>query len=107
MDSSALLDRDITSREYILRYAEDVLHDQRELLAIYAIDHAGDLGEALFEQELFDGDVHVAADGIQLFIGEENLGLNYPFTHTELREAIADLDAEVEANAEPDDGRDG
>ncbi len=107
MDSSALLDRAITSREYVLRYAEDVLHDQRELLAFYAIDQAGDIEEALFEQELFDGDVQVEPDGIQLVIGEENLGLNYPFTHTELREAITDLEVQVAANAEVDDGRNG
>lgn len=102
IDSKVFLDRDITSREYILRYSEDVFHDQQELLEFFGIDQINDLEEVLYEQELFDGDVQVEPQGIQLFIGKENLGLNYPFTRAELSEAIADLVAEAEEAFEAD-----
>ena len=43
VDSCLFLNESITSREYVLRYADDVVHDQQELLAAFAVADADEL----------------------------------------------------------------
>jgi len=51
----------------------------------------------LYCQHDFDGEVELHATGIQLFLGPEKLGLEYPFTLDELRKVISDLEDDVNA----------
>jgi len=60
LDSEVSLDADITSREYGLRDAEDVIHDEQDLFAHFAVDDAGALTDTL----QFDGDVLTHPEGL-------------------------------------------
>ncbi len=97
MDSAMFLDAEITSREYVLRYAEEVIRNEAELLVAVRAHTVGDVENALYCQQEFDGEVELHATGIQLFLGRENLGLEYPFTLDELRKVISDLEDDVNA----------
>ncbi len=91
VDSKIFLDPAITSRDYVLRYAGDVVHDQIELLAAFSLDTPEDLEDVLYADHDFDGDVLVRDDGVELVVGQEGTGLNYPFTVTELRDLAVEL----------------
>jgi len=82
MDSAMFLDAEITSREYVLRYAEEVIRDEAELLLGVRVHTVGDVENALYCQQEFDGEVELHATGIQLFLGRENLGLTTPLRST-------------------------
>ena len=91
VDSALFLDPEITSREYGLRHAHDVVHDEAELLAAFALDRAGDLEDVLYADHDYDGDVIVNDDGVELLVGREGTVLEYPFRVTELRELADEL----------------
>ena len=103
VDPRLFLDEDVTSREYVLRYADDVVHDEAGLRAVFDIERATDLEDVLCTDHEFDGDVMVTDDGVELFVGRDSIGCQYPFTATELR-ALADelADAEDEVEDEED-----
>ncbi len=82
MDSAMFLDAEITSREYVLRYAEEVIRNEAELLLAVRVHTVGDVENALYCQQEFDGEVELHATGIQLFLGRENLGLTTPLRST-------------------------
>jgi hypothetical protein len=85
IDSQVFLDADITSREYVLRYADGIIHDEQELLTGLDVDDARGIEDALE----FDGDVELLPDGVDLRSGTGGTGFSYPFALTELR-ALAD-----------------
>ena len=95
MSSTAFLDREVTCREYVLRYAEDVVHCEAELLAAYGSSDGSELEDALCNQKEFDGDVLVQPDEIEMSLGIHHISLTHPFTLTELREVITDLEHEI------------
>jgi len=94
VDSALFLDPEITSREYVLRYAPDVIHNEGELLAALGAEDRDAVEDTLYAEEEFDGEVEVHDDGIELSFAGDNLGLTYPFTLSEMREVITDLEAE-------------
>lgn len=55
--------REITSREYVLRHARDVVHDQDELLSAFGLTSAGHLEDVLWADHELDGDVRVDHQG--------------------------------------------
>jgi hypothetical protein len=91
VDSSIFLDPEITSREYVLRHAPDVVHDESELLAAFDVTSAGDLEDMLYADYEVDHDLIARADGIEFYAGRISTGLQYPFTVTELRELADEL----------------
>lgn len=97
VDSGVFLDAEITSREYVLCYAEEVICNEAEFLLAVRVHTVGDVENALYCQQEFDGEIELRATGIQLFLGRENHGLEYPFTLDELREVISDLEDDVNA----------
>ncbi len=62
VDSATFLDPEITSREYVLRHADDVAHDGPGLLAMLEIEDAAAIEGVL----AIDGDVDLLADGIEV-----------------------------------------
>ena len=94
VDSALFLDPEITSREYGLRHATDVVHDQAELIAAFSLDRAGDLEDLLYADHDYDGDVIVNDDEVELLVGREGTVLEYPFRVTELRELADELAVE-------------
>jgi len=85
IDSRVFQDADITSREYVLRYADGVVHDEQELLTVLDVDDARGIEDALE----FDGELELLPDGVDLRSGTAGTGFSYPFALSELR-ALAD-----------------
>lgn len=80
LDSKVFLDDAITSREYVLRYSDQVVHNAEELFATLGIP--ADLQE--LEGVLdFHGSVVLYDDVVDLVIGMEGTGLAYPFEISE------------------------
>ena len=86
VDPRLFLDQEVTSREYLLRYAEDVIHDEVDLLEAFDLERADDLEDVLYADHEFDGDVRITDEGVELFVGRDSIGWTYPFTATELRD---------------------
>jgi hypothetical protein len=86
VDSGLFLDVDLTSRDYVLRYSDDVVFDLAGLLAAYDVEDAVDVENALHCQHDFDGDLLVREEGIELYMGSYGYPLDYPFAVSELRE---------------------
>ncbi len=93
VDSKLFLDPEITSREYVLRHARDVVHDQDELLSAFDLARSGDLEDILCTDHEYDGNVRVDQHGVEFIFGREGTRFSYPFTITELRELVEELAA--------------
>lgn len=87
VDPSLFLDPDITSREYVLRYAGDVVYDSAMLLTSFDVADESGLEDALD----FHGTVVLYDDGVDLVIGTDGVGLSYPFRAIDLRELADEL----------------
>ena len=85
IDPRVFHDPAITSREYALRYADDMFFDQADLVAGLQLDAVGDLEDLLYTEEGFDGDVVASAEGVELILGRVGTLLEYPFRESELR----------------------
>lgn len=94
VDPRVFLDPDVTYREYGLRYADDVIHDEVDLVDALGLAATEDLEDRLFTEEDFDDDVVATPDGVELFDGRIGTILEYPFRETELRELTRELAAE-------------
>jgi hypothetical protein len=88
MDSAIFLDPQITSREYALRHAYDVIHDLTELLRKLRVEDRDELEDVLD----FDGSVDLMEDGLELRVGTIGTGLNYPFTLAELHSLVSEVE---------------
>ncbi len=90
LDSKIFLKDAITSREYVLRYSDQVVHNAEELFA--AMHIPADLQE--LEGALdFVGSVVLYEDQVDLVIGCVGTGLAYPFEISELHTLADDLQA--------------
>jgi hypothetical protein len=85
VDSSLFLDEAITSREYVSRYGGQVIRDRSELFSVFDVPDSEHLEDVLE----FHGDVVLQHHGVELVVGTEGLGLQYPFTAEDLT-ALAD-----------------
>ena len=95
LDSALFLDREITSREYILRYAKDVVFDQKQLLDAIHVDEVSGVEDWLCTEAEFDGDVICRDDEVELIMEAVGTALPYPFTVTELLNLAEELAVEV------------
>jgi hypothetical protein len=91
VDSALFLEPEITSREYVLRHAPDVVHNELELATAFGLEDATDLEDVLYAEHELDHDVRLLEDGIEFYAEGEGTGLTYPFTVTELRELADEL----------------
>ncbi|WP_456598804.1 PGN_0703 family putative restriction endonuclease [Blastococcus sp. SYSU DS0616] len=85
VDSSLFLDESITLSEYVARYGGKVIKDPAELLAVFEVSDADHLEDLL----QFHGNVVLDDHGIELQVGTEGFGLEFPFTAEDLT-ALAD-----------------
>ena len=89
MDPAVFLDPGLTSREYVLRYAPDVVWDEDGLAAALGVESVDAVEDALD----WDGDLEAEADGVYLRVGTTATGFSYPFRLSALQELAAELEA--------------
>jgi hypothetical protein len=89
MDPAVFLDCEITSPEYVLRYAPDVVWGQAGLAAALGVETPDQVEDALD----WDGDLELGADGVFLRVGTSATGLSFPFRLSGLQELAAELEA--------------
>jgi hypothetical protein len=89
MNPAAFLDPALTSREYVLRYAPDVVWNQTGLLAALGVNGVDEVGDALD----WDGDVELDHEAASLRVGTWATGLSYPFRLDELHQLAAELES--------------
>lgn len=90
LDSKAFLDEAVTSREYVLRYSDQVVHNTEELFAALDIPVNAVELEGVLD---FHGYVVLYDDMVDLVIGTEGTGLAYPFEIDELYTLADELQA--------------
>ena len=88
------LDPEITSREYSLRHADDVVYGLPELLAHLDMTEPDGLEDALD----VEADLLVTTTGLELVAGRVGHILDYPFRLTELYEVIEEIEQQWEAD---------
>ena len=91
IDPRVFHDPEVTSREYALRYADDMFFDQADLVAALQLDAVGDLEDLLYAEEGFDGDIVASAEGVELILDRVGTFLEYPFREDELRALACEL----------------
>ena len=94
LDSAVFLDPEITSREYSLRHADDVVYGLPELLAHLDMTEPDGLEDTLD----VEADLLVTTTGLELVAGRVGHVLDYPFRLTELYEVIEEIEQQWEAD---------
>lgn len=89
MDPEIFLDPEITSSEYVMRYSEEVAHDQQELFKLLDVTDA----DAISGYLDFHGEVVLHDDLVDLVMGVDGTGLSYPFHVNDLIELADELEA--------------
>lgn len=87
VDPEVFLDPEVTSHEYVARYAPDVVFDEAGLLAALGVGDAHGAEDALD----WDGHVVLSPGGIELVIAGEGTGLEYPFRMRDLHALAHEL----------------
>ena len=90
MDPAAFLAPDVTSEEYVLRYAPDVVWDEAGLLAALHIDYARDVDDVID----FEGEAVVDDDGVELIVGRIGTPLLFPFRLDDLLRLADEVERE-------------
>jgi hypothetical protein len=103
LDSELFLDEDITSPEYALRYAPDVVVDEAELLSATGAESLLDLEDILYIDDDFDGDLLQLDDGVEVQLGRVGYSLSYPFPVSLLHRTAQRLQSEYEEELEAAD----
>jgi hypothetical protein len=103
LDSELFLDEDITSLEYALRYAPDVVLDEAELLSATGAATLFQLEDVLHADDDFDGDLVQTGDGVELQLGGVGYELSYPFPVSLLHRTAQRLQRECEEELEAGD----
>lgn len=103
LDSALFLNEDITSPEYTLRYAPDVVLDEASLLVRTGAEELSDVENLLYCDDEFDGDLMRTEDGVELQLGRVGYGLSYPFTISLLHRTARRLQKEYELDMAGDD----
>lgn len=89
MNPAVFLDPELTSRDYVLRYAPDVVWNEAGLLAAMGVAGVDEVEDALD----WDGDVELDAEAVSLRVGTAATGLLYPFRLSALHELAAELES--------------
>ncbi len=96
LDSAVFLDEEVTSREYGLRYADDVLYDMPALLAVLGIEDPDGIEDTLD----VEADVHVTSTGLKLIQGRIGHVLDFPFRVVELHQLVDSLEESPPASSQ-------
>jgi hypothetical protein len=98
VDPQTFLDPAVTSREYALRYAPDVIWDKDGLLAAFDLEAADDLEDRLYAEFDLDSDVFVRDHGVEIAdpVADGAWSLEWPFRAADLRQLAADVAADEE-----------
>jgi hypothetical protein len=88
MDPAVFLDAALTSREYVLRYASDVVWNEQGLANALGVGGVDQIEDALH----WDGDLELDGGAVFMRVGTTGTGLQYPFRLTELQELAAELE---------------
>lgn len=94
VDPQIFLDPAVTSTEYILRYAPDVIWDKDGLLGAFDLETADDLEDRLYAEFDLDSDVFVRAHGVEIADTDGAWSLEWPFRAADLRQLAADVAAD-------------
>ena len=98
LDSALFLDEAITSREYVLRYARDVVRDVADLLRLSGAADVDEVSDVVFGETGFEGEVRELPEGVELYAGGVGDVVEDPFRWNEL------LQRAVDVQEESDDG---
>lgn len=90
IDPAVFLNVEVTSREYGLRYGDDVVYNEAELLDALGITAVGDLEDIVANEE-FEGYVETSPEGVELIWERVGTVLEYPFRIQELLELASEL----------------
>lgn len=88
VNPAVFLDPEITSGEYVLRYAHDLVRGPWDLHAAFGAADEESIADAL----AFIGDVVLHDDAVELYDGHSGTGLSYPFRAADLHALSAELD---------------
>jgi hypothetical protein len=97
LDSGLFLDPSITSPEYVLRYAPDVVRDLPDLLALTEAPELLDVEAHVYAETDFEGELNALPEGLELYFGGVGYVVAYPFRLSELLERAAEVQEELEA----------
>ncbi len=87
VDSSTFWNPEVTSREYLSRYADVVIRCLQDFLDAFGVTDTFALEDALD----VEGDVQLFDEGFDVLAGCEGIGLSYPFTLAEVLDVTGDL----------------
>jgi len=90
LDPEAFLDEEATSRDYVLRYAPDVVWSPKQLLAALEISEPMGLEDSLD----WEGTVDLTDEGIELVFGRVGTVLPFPFRLGGLFDLVGELEDE-------------
>jgi hypothetical protein len=88
MDPSVFLTPVLTSREYVLRYAPDIVWNEAGLVDALGVADVDGVEDVLD----WDGDLEYDDDGLYFRVGTSATGLCYPFRLRELHELVDELE---------------
>ena len=88
VDSGIFCDPAVISREYGLRYADDVVHTLPELLHALELEDADDLGDTLD----VEADAFITDSGLELLQGQMGHVIDFPLRMSELHELSDELE---------------
>lgn len=94
VDPTLFLDPEVTSVEYVRRYAPDVVHDEPGLLRALGLQEAADVEDWLYVHCDYDHDVVCRWNEVELVVGQIGTSLVYPFRVSELGALARDLSEE-------------
>jgi hypothetical protein len=97
LDSEIFLDPEVTSREYVLRYAPDVVRDVPDLLALLGVQELLEVEDHIYIETDFEGDLHALPAGLELYCAGVGYVVEYPFRLSELLERATEVQEEIEA----------
>ena len=98
LDSALFLDEDITSREYVLRYAQDVVWDEADVLSLTGAADLLGVEDVVYAEADFDGELHRTEDGVELYLSGVGYEVPYPFRWSELVARAVEVQEELDGD---------
>jgi hypothetical protein len=84
VDPALFLHPDITSVDYVCRYAPDLVYDEGALIRALGLHTAADVEDWLYAHCDYDHDVVCRSDEVELVVGRQGTSLAYPFRVSDL-----------------------
>jgi hypothetical protein len=94
VNPAMFLHPDITSVDYVCRYAPDLVYDEVALIRALGLDTAADVEDWLYVHCDYDHDVVCRSDEVELVVGQQGTSLVYPFRVSDLIALARELSEE-------------